>query len=498
MSVPLARLIAIVVLSGLLAVPAAAGAAKRHNVVVIMTDDQDFRSMAALPKTQRLIADRGTLFKTSVVSFPLCCPSRATYYTGQYAHNHDVKWNTFPTGGFYKLDGSETLPVWLQRAGYRTIHIGKYLNQTDEREGLHTQVPKGWTDYHGGVDPSTYDYYGMTINDNGVLTTYGRTPADYSTTVYGNYAVKAIADARKAGKPFYMSLAPNAPHTIAVASGATKEGPPAVPPPGYKGKYLTASLPRYPNFDEDDISDKPTSIQQFFPTHMTEQQISELQDHYRGRMSSLVGVDAMVVRVIKALKANGVYKNTDVLFTSDNGWILGEHRLRDPVSEDGKASGVKYVPYEGSSHVPFMAAGPDFPKQTIKGVVVNADLAPTIAQIAGAQPTLPQDGRSLVPVARKPSLLAGRGVLLETFENPRGVQPYTSIRTQRYRYDVQQDGQEGFYDLKRDPWELTSVHNDERYAAIKAILKTKLAQLVDCKGKTCQVNVGPLPAPAAG
>jgi arylsulfatase A-like enzyme len=213
-------------------------------------------------------------------------------------------------------------------------------------------------------------------------------------------------------------------------------------------------------------------------------------------MSSLVGADALVVRVIKALKANGVYKNTDILFTSDNGWILGEHRLRDPISEDGKASGVKYVPYEGSSRVPFMAAGPDFPKgRIVKGIVVNADLSPTISQIAGAKPTLPQDGRSLLPVARKPSLLNGRGVLLETFENPRGVQPYKSIRTQRYRYDLQEDGQEGFYDLKADPWELTSFHNDPRYAAIKAILADKLKQLVGCAGKTCQVNVGKLPAP---
>lgn len=489
--------IALALLAALLALPTAAHAAKRHNVVVIMTDDQDFRSMGAMPKTQRLIADRGTTFATSVVSFPLCCPSRATYYKGQYAHNHGVTWNTFPQGGFYKLDGDETLPVWLQRAGYRTIHVGKYLNQTDEREGQHTQVPKGWTDYHGGVDPSTYDYYGMTINDNGVLHTYGRTPADYSTTVYGDIAVKAIADARKAGKPFFLNLAPNAPHTVAVASSATREGPPAVPPPGYTGKYLTAELPRYPNFDEDDVSDKTPSIGQVFPVHMTEQQISDLTDHYRGRMSALVGVDAMVVRVVKALKANGVYANTDIVFTSDNGWILGEHRLRDPLTEDGKVAGVKYLPYEGSSRVPLFAAGPDFPKgRTVKGVVVNADLAPTIAQIAGAKATLPQDGRSLVPVAHRPKLLDGRGVLLEAFDNPRGAPPYTAIRTQRYRYEKQVGTEaEELFDLQLDPWELQSVHADPRYAKIKAILIAGMEKLVDCQGRTCRVNVGKLPEP---
>jgi len=143
-----------------------------------------------------------------------------------------------------------------------------------------------------------------------------------------------------------------------------------------------------------------------------------------------------------------------------------------------------------------MAAGPDFPDdRTVKGVVINADLAPTIEQITGAEPRLPQDGLSLVRAARRPSTLDGRGVLLETFENPRGVSPYTSIRTRRYRYDLAENGFEGLFDLKRDPWELESKHDDPRYQEIKAILKRKLAKLRDCKGRSCRVDVGSLPAP---
>src|SRR3954471_20047346 len=154
----------------LVAVPANAAKAPRHNVVVIMTDDQDFRSMHVMPKTVKLIQKQGTTFSHFFTSFPLCCPSRATYYTGQYAHNHGVKWNTYEGGGgFYRFRGNETLPVWLHRAGYTPIHVGKYLNQTDEREGLHTQVPQGWSDYYGGVDPTTYTYFGFTINHNGKL-----------------------------------------------------------------------------------------------------------------------------------------------------------------------------------------------------------------------------------------------------------------------------------------------------------------------------------------
>jgi len=458
-----------------------------------MTDDQDFRSMHAMPQTRSLIAKRGTVFSTSLVSFPLCCPSRATYYTGQYAHNHGVKWNNAPTGGYYKLKQAETLPVWLRRAGYRTIHIGKFLNETGEREP--TEVPKGWDDWHGGVDPSTYDYYGYTLNHNGVLKTYGRDPEDYATDVYAGLAEKAIRDARKSGKPFFLNIAPLAPHTVAVASGARMEGTPALPAPRHASRFAQTPLPRYPNFNEADLSDKPF-VAAFFPELMNEDQIASLTDHYRGRMGSLLAVDDLVKRVVKALRKAGVYDDTDIVFTADNGWILGEHRFRDPITEDGRASGVKYLPYEGSSRVPLMAAGPDFPKgKTVRGPVINADLAPTIAAITGAKPKLAQDGISLLRALRTPSLLEGRGVLLETFANPRGVPPYKAIRTERYRYETAENGAEGLYDLKLDPWELESKHADPKYAAIEKILRRKLALLTNCRGAKCQVDVGRLPSP---
>jgi N-acetylglucosamine-6-sulfatase len=459
-----------------------------------MTDDQDFRSMHVMPRTRSLIAKRGTTFSTSVVSFPLCCPSRATFLTGQYAHNHGVQWNNAPAGGYSKLKQAETLPVWLRRAGYRTIHIGKFLNETGERDP--TEVPKGWDDWHGGVDPSTYDYYGYTLNHNGVLRTYGRDPKDYSTDVYAGLAERAIRDAKRSGKPFFLNIAPLAPHTVAVDSSARMEGTPALPAPRHASRFATTPLPRYPNFNEADLSDKP-AIQSFFPEPMGEEQIAALTDHYRGRMGSLLAVDDLVKRVVKALRKAGVYDDTDIIFTSDNGWILGEHRLRDPLTEDGRASGVKYLPFEGSSRVPLMAAGPHFPAgRKVTGAVVNADLAPTIAHITGAKPKLAQDGISLVRALRSPSLLSGRAVLLETFANPRGVPPYKAIRTERYRYEIAEGGvSEGLYDLKLDPWELQSVHADPRYAAIKKILVRNLAKLAGCRGKACRVSVGRLPEP---
>ena len=98
------------------------------------------------------------------------------------------------------------------------------------------------------------------------------------------------------------------------------------------------------------------------PNLLTPDQIASHHEHYRGRMGALLGVDDMVQRVVKVLRRTGEYRDTVIVFTSDNGWILGEHRLRGPVTQDGRAAGVKYVPYEGSSRVPLLMAGPGFPQ----------------------------------------------------------------------------------------------------------------------------------------
>ena len=485
-----AALLACVVLA-----PGARAASSPPNVVTIMTDDQDFRSMWAMPKTRKLLVRQGTTFANNVVNFPLCCPSRATYYTGEYAHNHGVLWNNWPQGGYYHFDGSETLPVWLQRAGYETIHIGKYLNEYGTRDPY--EVPPGWNEWWGGVDPTTYDYYDFTLNHDGrVLRSFGDGPDGYSTDVYARLAEREIRDAARADQPFFLNVAPNAPHTVAVASGATREGTPAVPAPRDLAAASELEMPIYPNFNEADMSDK-SALLAFFPEPFTDDVAASLARHYQGRMGSLFAVDDLVAGVHRALVRAGVAKNTVVIFTSDNGWILGEHRLYDWVTEDGNASGVKYVPFEGSSRVPLIISGPGFAEdEKVEGVTVNADLAPTILRLAGARSTLPRDGVSLLRPSRHPDDLDGRAVLIETAPNPRGVPSYKSVRTERYRLDVQQDGQEALYDLKRDPWELQSVHDDPRYDRIHQILEDALNQLATCTGRSCHVDVGKLPKPA--
>jgi N-acetylglucosamine-6-sulfatase len=224
----------------------------RPNIVVIMTDDQGLNEMRALPKTKALIG-AGTTFSNHYVSFPLCCPSRATFLTGQYPHNHGVLGNAPPNGGYPKLDNTNTLPLWLQQAGYFTSHIGKYLN----RYGIDnpTEVPPGWTHWQGLVDNSTYMMYNYTINDNGTLVTYGNTARNYQTDVLAGRAEETIDEAAASNQPFFLSIAPTPPHYELFASGFG----PIRPAPRHTDAFSEEPLPRTPAFNEADVLDKPAN-----------------------------------------------------------------------------------------------------------------------------------------------------------------------------------------------------------------------------------------------
>ena len=146
-----------------------AHAQQRPNIVVVMTDDQTVESTRVMSNLRLGLMAEGTTFDQAVTGFPLCCPSRATYLTGQYAHNHGVKHNVPPFGGYQALNGANTLPVWLRDAGYRTIHLGRYLNGYGTQNTDITEIPSGWTDWHSMVDPSTFDLSNWTMNDQGTI-----------------------------------------------------------------------------------------------------------------------------------------------------------------------------------------------------------------------------------------------------------------------------------------------------------------------------------------
>jgi len=461
----------------------AAGAdevSEHPNVVVVMSDDQTQASISEMPRVRELIGAKGATFSNSFVNWPVCCPSRATFLTGQYAHNHQVLGNAPPLGGFERLDSSETLAVWLQRAGYYTAHIGKFLNGYERSE---VGVPAGWSEWHGSK--RTYTFYGYQLLEDGRLVTYGdpdedpdapANPASYSSDVYTAKAVELIKRRAPSNDPFFLSVAYLAPHS----GGPNKpEGEPptrcqtsAKPAVRHKGAYGTAPLPTPPSFNEADVSDKPSGIRDRAP--LTDAEVAEARRDYRCRLESLLAMDEGVDRIVAALRDAGELDDTLIVYTSDNGFFHGEHRI---------ASGKNRV-YEEAIRVPLLVRGPGIDKGVvIDELVSNADLAPTILEAAGAGAGRVVDGRSLLSFDDHPSRLRGRELLIEQ-------DSYVAIRTARYVYAVYVDGENAgqveLYDLERDPFELTNEAANPAYDAVEAALAARLAELRGCSGKSCR------------
>ncbi len=363
------------------------------NIVVIMTDDQASESMRVLQKTRNLIGGAGTTFRNTFAAFPLCCPSRATFLTGQYAHNHGVLGNTAPLGGYTKLNHQNTLPLWLQEAGYYTAHVGKYLNGYGNSTA-ETLVPPGWDDWQGLVlKENEPTYYNYKLNDNGTIINYGTAAADYQTDVLADRAVQTIGEAAQRTDPFFLSIATLAPH--AESTGGTFPNP--RPAPRHLGAFDNEPLPKPPSFDEADVSDKPAAIRNL--PRLTSTVVNKITARYRSQLASLLAVDDLVQRVINKLKSTGELSNTVVMFTSDNGYFHGQHRI--PTE--------KVKVYEEASKLPLLVRGPGFTAGKKEGKIVsNVDLAVTIVALAGAQARLQMDGRSLL------QSLNDRAVLIET------------------------------------------------------------------------------------
>jgi N-acetylglucosamine-6-sulfatase len=414
----------------------------------------------------------GTTFDRSFVTFSLCCPSRATYLTGQYTHNHGVLGLAPPIGGYKKLDSSNYLPLWMREAGYLTGHLGKFLNgygmdNLDQRE-----VPPSFDDWHGSVDPSTYDFFNFTLNDNGRLTPFGVPggPRVYQTDLYADRASQLVERYASAPQPFYLTVAFLAPH-----AGGPREAddPPVMRTPAvaerHRDAFASTPLPQPPNFNEADVSDKPLTIRRRPP--LSPERIAEIQELYQQRLESLLSVDEAVERIMATLERTGELDNTLVILTSDNGFLHGEHRL---------GFGKVYL-YEPSIRVPLIMRGPGVPAGARRRqLVTNVDLSPTILHAAGARAGKPQDGRSLFPLLRDSGLEWGRDVLIYG-RNPR----YNAIRTYRYVYARHATGETELYDLTRDPYELQNLRYDPRYRLVRRELARRLRTLSGCAGPRC-------------
>jgi N-acetylglucosamine-6-sulfatase len=504
----------------------------RPNILVIMTDDQASTDVAQMPNVQRLLAARGTTFADATDSFPLCCPARATFITGQYAHNHGVNGNFYPYGWYGMKHRGNILPAWLQQAGYRTALIGKWLNGYGALDA-HGEVPTGFRIWRGLLDVSAYDYYNYVMNKNGTLKTWGdadfarklvefanvevipidpsnafatvlaklrevfgpppytyfgaQNPQDYSPDVTGKITEDLVQAERNSTKPFFIWWAPAAPHREDVATTLLgRKGRDPRPAPRYADKLSGYTLPRPPSFNEADFADKSSNMRDHAPS-LTDAQIQQLQLDYEGRVGSLLAVDDHVAQLIKILRTTDQLRNTLIVFVSDNGWLQGEHRI----------PGDKFLPYEESIRVPFILRGPGVPvNKTVHGQVSNIDFAPTLVDIAKAKAGRTMDGVSLMPTVRHPRPPPNRAYELEApaplfagnVPQNQWDRPYKGVRTDRYTYVVYTEtGEQELYDLGTDPYELHNVVNDPAYSTIKARLAAKLAKLDRCKGYSCKV-----------
>ena len=453
-----------------------ADASGRPNIVLVVTDDQTVESMRMMDRVRALIGERGATFGTSYVNFPLCCPSRATVLTGQYAHNHKVLGNKAPIGGFEKFEaehGDSNLATWLQAGGYHTVHVGKYFNGYGDEDPRF--VPAGWDEWYGSVNPGqrVYDY---PLNENGEIVTYGNGRDDFKEDVLTDHAVDAIrrhAD-DPGGRPLYLSLAYTAPH-----DGGPNPSPRPpydcvnAPKPAarYADTFDSEPLPRPPSLNEADVSDKPERVARLAP--LSDAALEQLTRRYRCTLESLLAVDDGVDRIVTALREAGELQDTYLIFTSDNGLFFGEHRI-----PSGK---VRH--YEEASRVPLLIRGPGVKRGAeIATPVINADLAPTILDISGAGPGMRQDGISLLPLLEGGPEIRDRELLLETRD-------YAGIRLRRWVYVEPARGDPELYDLRDDPYELENLAAEPRQAGLIERLSARLAELRDCAGADCHPEV---------
>jgi len=407
----------------------------RPNVIVVIADDLRWDMLGALPEVQRRIADYGVTFTDAYVVNPACCPSRSSLLTGLYSHSTGVWRNHGKRGGFAAFDDSSTIAAWLDDAGYETALYGKYLNGY-----LHnTYVPPGWDHwmaFTGQQSRATGNYYGYDLNVDGSIVHRSDAAGDYSTDVLANEAVEFV---NSTTEPFFLVFTPPAPHYPALPAPRYAEGIDDLPP------WRPAS------FNEQDVTDKPTWVALQEPLDVA--QTSRLDELRYRQYQSLLALDDAVGRIVEALKDTDQLRETALLFVSDNGYLLGEHRLV-----------AKAAPYEESIRVPFLfrydalgEAG-----RSLSEPVLNIDVAPTIAEIASVE-TPDVEGESLLPLITGSGGWSREGFLVEHL-GPRGpnqtgtgVPTYCAVHTAQFAYVVYESGVNELYDLRRDPGQLDNL-----------------------------------------
>jgi arylsulfatase A-like enzyme len=428
---------------------AAHGPSSPPNILLILTDDQRFDELDHMAIVQKELIDKGVQFTNGMVSNPLCCPSRATILTGTYSHTNRIYSNRAGSeGGFHFFHDGTTIATVLQSTGYRTGLVGKYLNEYEIPDASY--IPPGWDRWFGITDPA---YYGFSVSDQGLPVTYSR--KTYVTDVLSEQAVDFVGST-PAGTPLFLYWAPIAPH------------PGARPAAKYEGTL--GGLPPYrpDSYNEADVTDKPAYVRKVAPWNTA---TKAKWDAFRERQEeTLLSVDDGVDEILQALADAGRLEDTLIVYMSDNGFLLGEHRLVK-----------KMAPYDESIKVPFVfrwdAAAWNLGTED-SHLVANVDVAGTLASAAGtAMPG--NEGLDLLGLLADPTEPWRRALLLEHAGETKVVPAYCGVRKPGFAYYQYGTGEEELYDLTGDPAQLDNAVGDASYETRLANMRRLDHQLCD-------------------
>ncbi len=457
----------------------------RPNFVFILADDLDKDSISYMPKLQSLVASQGASFSNYTFNIALDSPSRATLFRGQYGHTTQILSNGAETGGFgmfHRLgEDRSTLATWLHDSGYQTTLIGKFMDEYPGKTVPTTFIPPGWDEWYAKITEGTAGF-NYKLNENGHLKSYGNKENAYETDVLANKSVAFIQKKAKEKSPFFLFIAPSSP------------GQPA-PALRHQNLFTNLKAPRTEAFNENNVSDKPEWIRSL--PKLSDLAIKNIDSLYVKRLQSLQAIDELVEKIIVNLEKNGQLKNTYIIFTSDNGYHMGQHRL---------APGENTAYAEDISG-PLLIRGPGIKSgKIITSIVGNTDIAPTIADLAQAKFPSFVEGQSFVnliikrPLAavatefnlsgEKPkerdSYLLEQGKCIDQSDNPNSPCPpaFVGVRTKEDVYIEYSSGDKELYNLTENPNQLENSYNTTDPELITT-LSQQLNSIDTCSGSSC-------------
>lgn len=454
------------------------------NIVLVMTDDQNRNELRWMPKTRKLLGGHGVTFSNALSPAPLCCPARAMTLTGQYGQNNGVQHNDGPFGGFDALAGNDnTLATWLQAAGYQTALVGKYLNGYEDTNPPRQQ---GWTRWIPAIG-NVYGYF-----DTAFLTDAGERviQAGNVTPFIGRQTIELVREFSATEQPFFIWASHVSPHGAFAGStttGALRWDPPR---PTKKHRHVLGDV-RLPSLRKPSFNAPGERGAPYPAPLMSAGRIAGTKAEFTGRLRTLQDVDDAVENLVAALKDTGELNDTYIVLVSDNGHLLGEHRLT-----------TKNVLYHEDMEIPLVVRVPGAAED---GMVSNlpvtiADLTPTILELAGAAPGRVMDGRSFAPVFLGQTMSWRNTQLIQTGsvreDGPMPGWDFRGVRTHRYTFMRRAvDGARFLFDRRRDPYELVNLARVPAYRPILRELHRRHDLLVDCAGAACDRTFPALPAP---